>query len=152
MIDPGSVICIEPLCADNIVPLTEMSLVLWPASRAEEEHAVWQASIGNLSQFCVLARMGDAYAGFIHMSVRSEYVEGSDADETAYLEAIFVCPEYRKQGIGSLLLHHGEAWAKSLGFRQIASDTEAGNLTGQRFHGTAGFREVNRIVCYVKDI
>jgi aminoglycoside 6'-N-acetyltransferase I len=143
---------IEPLSADNIDPLTEMTLVLWPGCDFDEESATWGACCGDVNQFCALARIGDAYAGFIHISIRNDYVEGSDTDTTAYLEGIFVRPEYRNRGVASLLLREGEQWVKSKGLHQLASDTEIGNLDGRHFHDRAGFSEVNRIVCYIKRI
>ena len=152
MKDHLSAIRIELLSADNILPLTEMTLALWPGCDVDDECATWRDICGNVRQYCALARVDDAYAGFIHISIRQDYVEGSDADETAYLEGIFVWPAYRNRGVASLLLQHGEQWVKSKGLRQLASDTEIGNLSSQRFHGKAGFEEVNRVVCYLKRI
>jgi aminoglycoside 6'-N-acetyltransferase I len=143
---------IAPLSSDNIDPLTEMTLALWPECAVEEASETWTEAIGDANQFCALARIGDTYAGFIHLSIRNDYVEGSDADSTAYLEGIFVRPEYRNRGVASLLLREGEQWVKRKGLHQIASDSEIGNLDGRHFHDGAGFTEVNRIVCYIKRI
>jgi aminoglycoside 6'-N-acetyltransferase I len=45
-----------------------------------------------------------------------------------------------------------EDWGKQMGCTEIASDAEVGNLDSLAFHKRLGFREVNRVVCFVRDI
>ncbi|HFI0416454.1 TPA: GNAT family N-acetyltransferase [Streptococcus suis] len=71
---------------------------------------------------------------------------------TAYLEGIFISPNYRCQGIAEELLHFAEGWAKSRGISQLGSDAEFDNQLSQSFHAKYGFREVSRIVHYVLDL
>jgi aminoglycoside 6'-N-acetyltransferase I len=143
---------IERLSLTNLLSLTEMSVELWPESNFEEELASWKKIITNSDNYCALAKSSTQYAGFIHIAIRNDYVEGADSGKTAYLEGIFVNPEYRSKGIASLLFLHGEQWAKSNGLKQLASDTEIINEISQWFHKKIGFDEVNRIVCYLKNI
>jgi aminoglycoside 6'-N-acetyltransferase I len=91
-------------------------------------------------------------AGFIHIVIRNDFVEGADSGKTAYLEGIFVKPAYKNKGIATLLFSHGEQWAKSSGLKQLASDTEIRNEISQRFHKKIEFDEVNRIVYFLKNI
>jgi aminoglycoside 6'-N-acetyltransferase I len=49
-------------------------------------------------------------------------------------------------------LKNGETWAKSSGISQIASDTEVENVESIAFYKKAGFSEVNRVVCFIKDL
>jgi aminoglycoside 6'-N-acetyltransferase I len=143
---------IEMLSMTNLLSLTEMSLELWPESDFEEELASWKKIITNSNNYCALAKSSAQYAGFIHITIRNDFVEGADSDKTAYLKGIFVKPENGNKGIANLLFSHGEQWAKSSGLKQLASDTEIRNEISQWFHKKIGFEEVNRIVCFLKNI
>lgn len=143
---------VEYAIGSNILLLTEMALELWPECNFEEEFDDWMKISRDENSFCLLAKLNSVYVGFIHVSIRSDYVEGTDFEKTAYLEAIFVKQLYRHRGIGSTLLLRAEMWAKSKGIKQLASDTEIDNLDSQLFHKKAGFLEVNRIVCFMKEI
>lgn len=70
----------------------------------------------------------------------------------AYIEGIYVKPAYQKQGIAKELVKIAENWVKEKGFTQIASDTESGNLGSIDFHTKSGFTEVERIVCFIKNL
>lgn len=143
---------IEPVTAKNLYALTELSVELWTDSEFETEFSEWKKISRLKMNFCALAKSKDHYAGFIHLSIRKDYVEGAEYNKTAYVEGIFVRPEYRKKGIANLLLSHAEQWAVARGLKQIASDTSNDNPGAQQFHQKAGFEEVNRIICYIKNI
>ena len=90
--------------------------------------------------------------GFIHVSLRRDYVEGTDGSPVGYIEGIYVKVHYRKKGIALLLINEAANWCRQNNITELASDTELDNSTSQRFHEAVGFKEVNRIVCYVKKI
>lgn len=136
----------------TIDPLTALSLELWPECSYDEEKEQWQQLLHAADQYCALAKVNDIYVGFIHISIRYSYVEGADTDKTAYLEGIYVKPAYRNHQIATSLLKSGEAWARSKDITELGSDTEINNQISQLFHQQAGFKEVNRIVCYIKTI
>ena len=69
-----------------------------------------------------------------------------------YLEGIYVLPGHRRQGIAKALLSACESWAKSMGCREFASDCELTNKDSLRFHLNVGFREANRIICFVREL
>ena len=81
--------------------------------------------------------------------LRQDYVEGCQNGPTAYLEGIFIIPDYRSQGIGDKLLSFAISWAENRGISQLASDVEFDNQLSQNFHVKYGFREVGRRVHYV---
>lgn len=89
---------------------------------------------------------------WISLSLRHDYVEGCQYSPVAYLEGIFISPNYRSQGIAEELLHFAQGWAKSRGISQLGSDAELDNLLSQNFHIKHGFREVSRTVHYVRDL
>lgn len=143
---------IESLDENNLPALTGMTVEWWPDSRYDEELHYWKSLIGSMDHYCALARQGKVYSGFIHLSVRHDYVEGAATDRTAYLEGIYVKPGYRKQGTARCLLASAERWARSKGLTQLASDTAIENSCSQHFHQQTGFRETNRLVCYLKNL
>ena len=59
---------------------------------------------------------------------------------------------YRKQGCAKQLLTCCEQWAKEKSCTEFASDCELYNEISRQFHLGAGFREANRIICFVKKI
>lgn len=90
--------------------------------------------------------------GFIHMALRFEYVEGAENSPVAYMEGIYVLLEFRLQHAAHQLVEAGKLWALEKGCTQIASDAELDNTVSHRFHQNTGFKEVNRLVCYIKNI
>ncbi|HFI0626732.1 TPA: GNAT family N-acetyltransferase [Streptococcus suis] len=88
----------------------------------------------------------------ISLSLRHYYVEGCQNGPTAYLEGIFIIPDYRSQGIGDKLLSFAISWAENRGISQLASDVEFDNQLSQNFHVKYGFREVGRRVHYVLEL
>lgn len=140
------------LSTDNAGAFTELSLQLWKENTYPETYAAWQQLISHRNHYCALAIHEEQYAGFIHISIRHDYVEGADHPATAYLEAIYVLPEYRRLRIASQLLTAGISWAKTRGLTQLGADTATGNAISQAFHLQSGFKEVNRVVCYLREI
>lgn len=90
--------------------------------------------------------------GFAQCQLRHDYVEGTDTSPVGYLEGIFVNEAYRKQGLARQLLAACEAWAAEQGCTEFASDCELTNTVSQEFHKKLGFKEANRVVCFVKSL
>jgi aminoglycoside 6'-N-acetyltransferase I len=86
------------------------------------------------------------------MCLRIDYVEGSSSSPVGYIEVIFVEASHRNKGISKRLVKEGEGWSKSLGCRELASDTELHNKESQEFHKRIGFEEAGRIVFFIKEI
>ena len=143
---------LENLTEYHFQPLSDMALEFWPDCDTKEEIAYWNEVLSSSDHYFVLAREKDNYIGFINISIRNDYVEGTDTDKTPYLEAIFVKAEYRRKNVASLLLESGERWLAEKGFTQLASDTEITNQLSHKFHQKSGFKVVNTIVCFVKDL
>lgn len=89
---------------------------------------------------------------WISLSLRHDYVEGCQFSPVAYVEGIFVHPDYRGQGIATELLDFADSWAKSHGARELASDTDFENIRSQAFHTKNGFREVSRNIHYIRKV
>lgn len=143
---------IETISNQNLEPLTKLTLELWTECDFGEELENWKSVLNSTKEICYLAKNEDVYAGFIHLTIRNDYVEGALSTQTAYLEGIYVKDDFRKTGLARKLFKEGELWAKSKGLKQVASDTEMGNIFSIEFHHKVGFTETNRIVCFIKDL
>ena len=143
---------IEVLAATNLTSLLELVLQLWPDCEFDEECPYYQSLIGSENEICYLVREEENYLAFIHVSLRTEYVEGATEFPVAYIEGLYVKPEYQKRGIGNRLVNAGAEWGRQKGCKQLASDAELNNQMSIDFHKKIGFSEANRIVCFIKDL
>ncbi|MBU5438475.1 GNAT family N-acetyltransferase [Tissierella sp. MSJ-40] len=137
---------------DNLNELVTMALDLWSDNTFEGLETEMLDLIDVNKDILLMSITDENTSGFIYMSVRTDYVEGSDSSPVAYIEGIYVKPEFRNKGIARLLFKAGENWAKANGCIQIGSDIEWDNNVSYDFHRKIGFEEVNRIICFIKDI
>ena len=147
-----SIMKVESLSWDNIEPLANLAVQLWADCTVAERTTYYKEMVGSQTQTCYLLKENTKYIGFIELNLRRDYVEGSVSSPTAYVEGIFVIPDHRRLGIGTELISAAERWAKAHVLNQLASDVQLLNSMSMDFHKAAGFFEVNRIVCFVKDL
>jgi aminoglycoside 6'-N-acetyltransferase I len=107
-------------------------------------------SIGDIATF-VAEREGGGLCGFVEASIRP-YAEGAEAQPVGYIEGWYVDPDVRRRGVGRALVEAAEAWARSKGCRQMASDAYVDNAVSVESHARLGYREVERLVHFVKDL
>ena len=143
---------IEEITLDAVSVLTEMMVEMWPDVDPQEEYKNNVLLLSKHSETVFLAKVGLQYIGFAHISIRRDYVEGTQSSPVGYLEGIYVRDGWRNQGTASALLSSGEAWLKNKGITEMGSDAEIDNSISQEWHTSRGFREVNRIVCFYKTI
>ena len=144
---------IEPLTAESLAEFARLALELWPECTYEEEYRNAEKLLGSEKDAVFLGKTPDGeHMAFIMLSLRYEYVEGTDSAPVGYIEGIYVQPSYRKHGIARMLVETGEEWCRKQGCREMASDAEIRNVDSQAFHEQMGFEEVNRVVCYRKGL
>ncbi|WP_046226988.1 aminoglycoside 6'-N-acetyltransferase [Paenibacillus dauci] len=132
--------------------VTNLAMQLWPDNIESELRADFAEILDSSTDIVYLANAEELSIGFIHMSLRHDYVEGSDSSPVGYIEGIYVDPAFRHRGISTRLLAAGEEWSRSMGCSQIASDTELDNYGSQKLHKKLGFEEANRIVAFIKNL
>jgi aminoglycoside 6'-N-acetyltransferase I len=91
-------------------------------------------------------------AGFANISIRKDYVEGSNSSPVGYIEGIYVKPEFRKQGIAKNFVEMAEDWSRDRGCKELGSDTEIENVESQKFHRRIGFTRESTIMHFIKAI
>ncbi len=99
-----------------------------------------------------VADRGDGkLAGFAEIGIRN-YAEGCESTPVPFLEGWYVDPDMRRTGLGARLVATVEDWARENGFTELASDTELDNEISLRAHTALGFEEVERQICFRKDL
>ena len=137
---------------DDIQTTTEIALLLFDEHTFDEIFEENSELLTKDSEVMFLAFDGKKTVGFSHCSLRYDYVEGTHGGIIGYLEGIYVLPEYRKQGIAKTLVTICEKWAKDKGCSEFASDCQLNNTDSYNFHMRIGFEEVNRMICFVKNL
>ncbi len=128
---------------------------LWPG-HGESEHAADIAEFleGHAREplaVLVAADGAGQLIGFAELSIRA-YAEGCHTDRVAYLEGWYVAPDARNQGVGRALITAAEAWGRSQGCMEFASDAEITNDGSAAAHKALGFTEVGQVRCFRKDL
>jgi len=136
---------IIPLTKENENTWAEMCVALWPDLTVDE---VLRMNHEGLFKNEFLYLDNDEAAAFLSLSVRYDYVEGTDSSPVGYIEGIYVKPEFRRKGIAEKLIDHAKKWSLKYDCSELASDCTLDNVTSQAFHKSVGFEEANRLVCY----
>ncbi|WP_414052586.1 aminoglycoside 6'-N-acetyltransferase [Macrococcus animalis] len=143
---------IHRLTQEKLDSVTQLALKLWPDNQFNHLKLEFNEILNDDNQgiFLFVADQNDV--GFAHVSLRVDYVEGTDSSPVGFLEGIYVLPRYRNKGIARELITTCEQFAKDKGCTEFASDCELTNLDSILMHEKLGFEETNRIVCFKKKI
>jgi aminoglycoside 6'-N-acetyltransferase I len=96
-------------------------------------------------------RPGGGLCGFLEAAIRSR-ADGCDSTPVGYIKGWYVDDDVRRQGAGRAIVEAAEAWARSKGCRQMASDAELWNEISHQSHGALGYEETGRLVLFKKDL
>ena len=145
---------IRPVVADDRKSWERMRQALWPSATGEHAAEIEEFFAGRLREplevLIAFDERGEA-VGFIELSIRAQ-AEGCDTDRIAYVEGWYVEPASRRLGVGTELMRAAEAWGRSQGCAELASDAECDNLVSAAAHRAAGFAEVGLIRCFRKSL
>ena len=83
--------------------------------------------------------------GLVELSSRN-IVDGCLSSPVAFLEGLYLKPEYREKGLGKEVIKIILNWCREEGFSELATDTELTNIKAQNFYKTVGFQETDRVV------
>jgi predicted TIM-barrel fold metal-dependent hydrolase/GNAT superfamily N-acetyltransferase len=129
-----------------------MREALWPSASGEHEAEI-SAFFEHRepSTECLVAVDEEHHetVGFAEVSIRS-HAEGCLTRGVAYLEGWYVEERHRRRGVGTALVKAAEAWGRTRGCKEFASDAQIVNDGSIAAHRAAGFEEVERIVCFRK--
>ena len=146
-------IIIKEAVHDDIEAWRNLRSELWPGCvdvHIRETDEYFSHISKNIQQVFLLSD-NSRFVGFIELNVRY-FAEGSHQPRVPFVEGWYVQPAYRNRGYGKKLFETAEKWAVSLGFNEIASDTEIENNQSITIHKKMGFKETERIVCFLKKL
>lgn len=116
---------------------------------SRKRNRFWRAS---MLATVILAKIESGkVVGFAEVDLRP-YANGCRSSPVGYLEGWYVTPEYRRSGVGRILVRAAEAWACDQGCTEMASDTEVTNAPSQLAHIALGYTEVERLVHLRRDL
>ena len=139
-------VVIRPYTPEDYGEWRRMRTALWP-SQTEEDMAEWLAR--SDTTVIVAVRASTSLCGFVEVGERTN-ADGCESSPVAYVEGWFVDADMRRQHVGARLVAAAESFARSRGYRELASDTELHNVISQHAHAHLGFEELDRVVLYRK--
>jgi aminoglycoside 6'-N-acetyltransferase I len=89
--------------------------------------------------------------GFLEAAIHP-WAVGCEQRPVGYIEGWYVDADVRQQGVGRALVEAAEAWARSNGCRQMASDAQIENLISQQAHTALAYEETYRLVFFKKEL
>jgi aminoglycoside 6'-N-acetyltransferase I len=139
-----------PECAEAWVAMRE---ALWPTpgGDAHGEEVALLVKTDRAAGF-VAFDTANSPIGFAEVTLRDDYVNGCETTPVAFLEGLYVIESARRRGVGRGLIDAVEAWARSRGCAELASDAAIGNQPSHALHEAVGFAETERVVFFRKEI
>ena len=132
--------------------LARLRHALWPEGSLEHHRGELERFFaGSQAAPVLVAEDRSGLVGFAELSIRP-YAEGCETERVGFLEGWFVVPAARHRGVGRKLVAAAEAWARSVGCTEFASDAEADNESSAAAHRALGFEDVGLIRCFRKDL
>lgn len=138
---------IRPAGAADLRAWAALRMALWP----DEDDAVGAVAEALQRQDAAnfLAFAGDGQAiGFADVTLRQDYVNGTDSSPVGFLEGWYVAPAWRGRGVGRALLRQVQAWTRAQGCSELASDALLDDAAAQAAHRACGFEETERVVYF----
>ena len=123
-----------------------LRFALWPhytTAEMLEEMAMVREDREHQPVF-VAEAPGGSLCGLMEVAIHTS-APGCTTKLVGYLEAWYVDPAWRKQGIGRWLVAAAEAWASSQGCHEMASDTDLGYPLSPLAHAQLGYETVVRL-------
>ena len=118
---------------------------LWPQdppSALQAEMAALRADLERQPVF-VAERPEGGLCGFLEVALHKT-APGCATEDIGYLEGWFIDPAWRGQGIGRRLVEAAEAWARSRGCIEMASDTTADYPVSPIAHARLGYQTTSQ--------
>ncbi len=137
---------------DNLEVMLKMALVMWTETEYIDMKKAYECYLENPNHLLCIFKLDEEFVAFAHFSVRGDYVEGSSTSPVGYIDSIFVKQSMRRHKIAQEMVAYGEKWAKENGCKEMGSDATLSNSQSIGFHEDYGYKEVDRLICFIKEI
>ena len=147
-------IAVRPVTRSDAAEWMRLRRGLWPEEPEDDlDREVAEFFAGTLPEpeAVLLALEGGEAVGVVELAIRPT-AEGCRTNRVAYVEAWYVAPGARRSGVGRALIDAAEAWGRSRGCEEIASDTEIANEASARAHRAVGFEDAGVLRCFRKEL
>jgi aminoglycoside 6'-N-acetyltransferase I len=129
-----------------------MRKALWDDCPDDQQVQEMDEILGSDTEVAFFAeRSTGGLCGFLEAALRSK-AHGCDSSPVGYIEGWYVDEDVRRRGVGRMLVDAAEAWARSRGCRQMASDAELWNEVSHQAHGALGYEETARLVLFKNNL
>jgi aminoglycoside 6'-N-acetyltransferase I len=125
-----------------------LRLRLWPEAPQPEHLSGMADSLARGHYVRLAMTESDGAVGFVEASKRVDYVNGTSSSPVAFLEGLYVAPDFRRRGIARALVQSVVEWARDGGCRELASDSLLDNPGAHAAHRALGFEETERVVYF----
>jgi aminoglycoside 6'-N-acetyltransferase I len=141
---------IRNMTASDCAAWADMRGRLWPDDPLSTHAPAIAAILAAGDAWGFIAETAEGIpAAFAEVSIR-KFANGCDSAPVPFLEAIFVGPQFRRQGAGARLIAHLEAFLTARGFCELGSDALIENHDSHAAHCGWGFSETERVVYFRK--
>ncbi len=143
---------IRPVTPADAYEWLRMRQLLWPSDQPQV-HLREMEDLKTQSEASVFVaqRPHSGLCGFLEAGTRP-YADGCDTRPVGYIEGWFVDADSRRRGVGRALVAAAEAWARSIGLHEMASDTYLTNQDGLVAHLSLGYKETERLIHFAKTL
>jgi aminoglycoside 6'-N-acetyltransferase I len=136
----------------DLEPWAALRIGLWPDGTLDDhraEIAEALATENDLVAYVAETTEGDLI-GFAEAALRHDYVNGCDTSPVAFVEGLYVRPDYRQAEVARRLCEAIADWGRARGCAELASDAALDNVASHAFHKAIGFEETERVVYFRK--
>jgi aminoglycoside 6'-N-acetyltransferase I len=131
-----------------------MRAALWPDAKEDElrlEVGRYFVAHGEplLPHRVFVADDHGKIVGMLELSLRP-YADGCDSSPVPFVEAWYVVPDMRRNGVGGTLMKAAEQWALDNGYTEMASDALLENTESEHAHMAVGFEVIESAIRFRK--
>ncbi len=150
---PGGEVATRPLASGDRGEWGRLRLALWPRHGREELEQEMDAmlSVAETERAFVAEPASGGLCGVVEVSLRPQ-VERCTTSPVGYVEGLYVDPSWRRRGLGRRLVEAAEAWARSRGCTEMASDTTSEYPYSPAVHRALGYRVTTSTQSFRKEL
>ena len=133
----------------NLQKWSQMCADVYPDTTADEVLSEYEkGSFPNEYGYFI----EDNLVGFVSLSIRNDYVNGTESSPVGFIEGIYITKAFRNQGLAREFVEFAKNWSKERGCLELASDCLIENVDSLAFHTAVGFEEIERVICFAMKV
>ena len=118
---------------------------IWDMERHQQQAEEWLAQLRAGNRLTWVYETEGQFLGEISLVHTHPDPDYSIPGGRAYLSRLVVKPEYRRRGIGRLLVRFAAEKARELGYKELSIGVDLDNYPALRLYAEEGFRRILRV-------